>query len=99
MSDSLRQDSIAVSDCTEAVHRARHLADVVDRGATALRNQEQIPVSGMVGNFPEDGDRQRASENDLSGDEWPAAQQIADVLLNCQSGQASAGARIHCHSR
>jgi len=92
MSNSHRQDSNAVSDDTEVVHRARHLAGVVSRKATALRNWDQVPLSGMIGTFPEDRARQRASQNDLSGPP-------RNRSLNRQSGQASAGARIHRRSR
>ena len=81
MSDSLEQYSNAVLAYAAAVHRARRLAEIVNRGATALRNWEQAQVTEILGVFPVEAGRRSGSENDLSGGEWPGAQQIADALL------------------
>ena len=81
MSDPLQQYSNAVLAYAESVRRARRVADIVNRGATALRDWEHVQVTGILGAFPEEVNRRRASESDVCGDEWPGAQQIADVLL------------------
>jgi len=82
MSDPLQQYSSAALAYVQAVQRARRIAEVVNRGATALRNWENVQVTGALGAFPEDVRSRRSSENDLSSDDWPGSQQIADVLLN-----------------
>jgi hypothetical protein len=79
MSDPLQRYSNAVLAYAETVHRARRVSEIVNRGATALRNWENVEVTGILGEISEARDR-RASENDLCGEEWPDAQQIADVL-------------------
>lgn len=81
MADPLQQYSSAALAYAQTVQRARRMAEIVNRGATALRNWENVQVSGILGDFPEEVKSRRASENDLCGDEWPGAQQIADVLL------------------
>jgi hypothetical protein len=81
VSDSLQQYSNAALAYAETVHQARRIAEIVNRGATALRNWEHVQVTGILGEFPDEVRRFRASENDLSGNDWPDAQQIADVLL------------------
>lgn len=81
MSDPLQHYANAVLVYAESVRRARRLADIVNRGATALRDWEHVQVTGIRGEFPEEANRRRASENDVCGNEWPGAQQIADILL------------------
>ncbi|MBS0264210.1 MAG: hypothetical protein JSS02_19895 [Planctomycetes bacterium] len=81
MSDPLQQYSNAVLAYTASVHQARRVAEIVNRGATALRNWEHVQVTGILGEFPEEVRRRHASENDVCGDDWPGAQQIANVLL------------------
>lgn len=81
MSDALEGYSRAVRAFAESIHQARRIAEIVNRGATALRNWEQVQVTDVTGEFPGDVRRDRGSENDLVGRDWPGAQQIADVLL------------------
>ncbi|MGQ0636034.1 MAG: hypothetical protein ACT4QC_15595 [Planctomycetaceae bacterium] len=81
MSNHLQTYCIAVHAYEEAVYNARRVSEVVNRGATALRNWEQVQVTDIAGAFPDEFTRSARSENHLKGEEWPAAQQIADVLL------------------
>jgi len=81
MATSLEMYSAAILVYADAIHRARRIADVVNRAATALRNWEQVQVTDTAGEFPEEFRRSSYSENHVKGSEWPGAQQIADALL------------------
>jgi hypothetical protein len=81
MATPLETYSAAILDYAETVRRARRIADVVNRAATALRNWEQVQVTDTAGDFPEEFRRSSYSENHVKGSEWPEAQQIADALL------------------
>ncbi len=81
MATSLETYSAAVLAYADTVRRARRIADVINRAATALRNWEQVQVTDTAGEFPEEFRRSSHSENHLKGSEWPGAQQIADALL------------------
>ena len=81
MPDRLETYSIAILKYEEAVRGARRISEVINRGATALRNWEQVMVTDVQGEFPKDFEHSSRSENNLTGKEWPGAQQIADALL------------------
>lgn len=81
MSDPLHEYSIAVLAYAETVQRARRVSEIINRGATALRNWEQVLVTEVQGDFPQELARSGRSENHLPGNEWPNAQHIADALL------------------
>jgi hypothetical protein len=45
------------------------------------KEYENVQVTGILGEVPDEVRQFRAPEDDLSGKEWPDAQKIADVLL------------------
>jgi hypothetical protein len=82
MNDHLQTYSRAVFNYTEAVQKARRVSEIINRGASALRNWEQVRVTDTEGVFPEFLSRTTTSDSHVQGLEWPSAQQIADALLD-----------------
>ena len=73
MSTALETSSAAILVYTETVRRARRIADIVNRAATAMRNWEQMQVTETAGEFPEEFRRSTYSENHVKGSERPGA--------------------------
>lgn len=82
MSDCLHTYSLAIRMYEETVIKTRGVSQIINRGATAMRNWEQVLVTNVEGvEFPPEFSRSNRSENQITGKEWPTAQQIADALL------------------
>ena len=68
-----RRASVAILVYAETVRRARRIADIVNRAATAMRNCEQVQVTDTAAEFPEEFRRSTYSENHVKGSEGPGA--------------------------